>query len=309
MPYPARVRGPATYEEENDMLRLGLVGVNTSHADAFSRIFNGDDKQGPQIETARITTLWGNDLARNEELQQRHRIETLVTNPNDMIGNIDGVLIIDDTGGGATHVDLARPFIEAGVPTFIDKPMTVNYEDAVELFDLAAKHGTLLTSSSALRFPVELDDAAKARIAEIGKISSLVSVGPGEWFYYGVHAVELLGTVAGTGATSVQRLAFEHKDVAIIEYADGPIAVVETLRDAVYTFHLTVYGEKGWTSIEAKDMKGFYRQQMESIVDMIESKTVPVTAAQTLEVHAILHAGTKSGETGKKVDLSEIRGA
>jgi predicted dehydrogenase len=121
--------------------------------------------------------------------------------------------------------------------------------------------------------------------------------------------VELLGTVSGVGATSVLRIPYEKKDVAIIEYGDGPIAVVETLRDAVYTFHLTVYGEKGWVSIEAKDMRGFYRKQMESIVTMIETGKVPVSAAQTLEVHAILHAGTKSGETGKKVEISEIRGA
>jgi predicted dehydrogenase len=291
------------------MLRLGLVGVNTSHADAFSRIFNGDDTTEPQIANARITHLWGNDLARNEELQKKHRIETLVTDPNEMIGTIDGVLIIDDTGGGATHLDLARPFIEKGVPTFIDKPMTVNYEDAVTLFELAAQHNTLLTSSSALRFPVEFDEAKQAELDAIGKISSIVSVGPGEWFYYGIHAVELLGTVSGVGATSVLRIPYEKKDVAIIEYGDGPIAVVETLRDAVYTFHLTVYGEKGWVSIEAKDMRGFYRKQMESIVSMIETGKVPVSAEQTLEVHAILHAGTKSGETGKKVDISEIRGA
>lgn len=290
------------------MLRLGLVGVNTSHADAFSRILNGDDRQPSPIDTARITALWGNDLARNEELQQRHNIETMVTNPNDLIGQVDGVLIIDDTDGGATHVDLAKPFIEAGVPTFIDKPMTTAYADAVALFDLAAQHGTLLTSSSALRFSVEVE-AARERLAEIGQISSIVSVGPGEWFYYGIHAVELLGSVAGTGATSVHRHTFPQRDVAVIEYADGPTAVVETLRDAVYTFHITVYGEKGWCSIEAKDMPGFYRNQMQSIVTMIETKSVPVTAEQTLEVHAILHAGTQSGETGKAIELDQIRGA
>jgi predicted dehydrogenase len=298
---------PSRNIKEYTVLRLGLVGVNTSHADAFSRIFNGDDKQPSQIESARITSLWGTDLGKTDELQKRHSIETLVTNPGDMIGNIDGVLIIDDTGGGATHLDLARPFIEAGVPTFIDKPMTVEYADAVTLFDLAEKHGTLLTSSSALRFPVELEPA-RERLAEIGTISSIVSVSPGEWFYYGVHAVELLGTVAGTGAVSVQRTPFEHKDVAVIEYESGQIAVVETLRDAVYTFHLTAFGEKGWVTVEAKDMPGFYRKQMESIVTMIETKTVPVTREQTLEVHAILHAGMKSAETGRKMLLSEIRG-
>lgn len=289
------------------MIRLGMVGVNTSHADAFAKLFNGDETQESQIPSARVTALWGNDLKKNDLLMKRHRIETLITDPTEMIGQIDGVLILDDTGGGATHLDLARPFIEAGVPTFIDKPMTVEYADAVTLFELAEKHGTSLTSSSALRFPVELE-AAKPRLAKIGTISSVISVSPGEWFYYGVHAVELLGTVIGTGAISVQRHAFEQKDVAVIEYETGAIAVVETLRDAVYTFHITAFGDKGWCTIEAKDMPGFYRKQMESVVTMIETKEVPVTPEQTLEVHAILHAGMKSADTGAKVMLSEIRG-
>ncbi|MEJ7839420.1 MAG: Gfo/Idh/MocA family oxidoreductase [Thermomicrobiales bacterium] len=289
------------------MIRLGMVGVNTSHADAFAKLFNGDETQESKIPSARVTSLWGTDLGKNDILMKRHRIETLVTDPAEMIGQVDGVLILDDTGGGATHADLARPFIEAGVPTFIDKPMTVDYADAVKLFALAEQHGTLLTSSSALRFPVELE-AAKPKLAEIGTISSVISVSPGEWFYYGVHAVELLGTVIGTGAISVHRHSFDKKDVAVIEYESGAIAVVETLRDAVYTFHITAFGDKGWCTIEAKDMPGFYRKQMESVVEMIETKTVPVTAEQTLEVHAILHAGMKSGDTGAKVSLSEIRG-
>src|SRR5699024_1700841 len=101
-------------------------------------------------------------------------------------------LIIDDTGGGETHADLARPFIEAGMPVFIDKPMTTVYADAVALFDLAEKHNAPLMSSSALRFPVELDRDA---IDACGTLSSILTVGPEEWFYYGVHVVELLGAV------------------------------------------------------------------------------------------------------------------
>src|SRR5690606_11432015 len=129
-----------------------------------------------------------------------NRVESL----SDLIGAVDGVLIVDDTDGGAKHAELARPFLEAGMPVFVDKPMTTDYRDAVELFDLAERHNAPLMSSSALRYPVELDQDA---IAALGKLSTIVSVGPEEWFYYGVHAVEVTGAVADDQPVSVHRFA------------------------------------------------------------------------------------------------------
>ena len=288
------------------MTSLGLVGVNTSHADAFSRIFNGDGETPPTVDAARITHIWGGDPERVEALAAKHQIGTIVAEPREMIDQVDGVLIIDDTGGGATHADLARPFLEAGMPVFIDKPMTTEYADAVALFDLAEQHNAPLTSSSALRYPVELDPEA---IAACGTLSSVLAVGPGEWFYYGVHAVELLGTVTDAQPVSVHRHVLENKDVAVVTYDSGLVAVVETLRDAAYLFHCSVFGDKGHTSFDVNDMPGFYANEMRAIAEMVRTRKAPVTREQTLAVMAILHAGNKSADEGRLVQISEITGA
>lgn len=289
------------------MQRLGLVGVNTSHADAFSRIFNGDADTAAVIDNARVTHIWGrDDVERTQQLATKHDIGTIVADPGAMIGQVDGALIIDDTDGGATHAELARPFIEAGIPVFIDKPMTTVYADAVALFDLAEQHETPLLSCSALRFPVELD---RERIAACGKLSSILTVGPEEWFYYGVHAVELLGTVTDDRPIAVHRHALDQKDVAVIEYETDLVAVVETLRDAGYLFHCSVFGETGHTSFDVNDAMGFYSNEMREFVKMVETRQAPLTREQTLDVMAILHAGNRSAETGQRVLISEITGA
>jgi predicted dehydrogenase len=290
------------------LLNLGLVGVNTSHADAFSRIFNGDDEQPPVVKGARISHVWGNDMERVESLAATHAIRNRVADPREMIGDIDGVLIVDDTGGGATHADLARPFLEAKLPVFVDKPMITSYADAVALFDLAEANGVPLMSCSALRFPVELGDA-RAAFESAGTLSSIISVGPGEWFYYGIHAVELLGAITDARPQWVQRHAFDEKDVAIVAYDSGPVAVVETLRDAAYTFHITAFGSEGLATMEVTDMPGFYANTMREVVRMMETKQAPLTRLQTLDVLAILHAGNRSVETGERVMIDEIRGA
>lgn len=294
------------------MRSIGLVGVNTSHADAFTRIFNGGPDEAPRIESARITHVWaGEHPERLAELEEQFGpYDRTVERIEELVGAIDGVLVVDDTGGGARHAELARPFIEAGMAVFIDKPMTTEYADAVALFDLAEQHGAPLMSSSALRFPVELDRDA---IAALGKLSTIVSVGPEEWFYYGVHAVEVAGAVVDAVGddqpVSVQRFALPEKDVAVVEYESGLVATIMTLRDAGYLFHVNVYGEKGHLGFSVDNFMGFYTNEMKAFAEMVDTREMPLRREQTLAVMAILHAGNRSAEEGRKVMISEITGA
>ena len=285
------------------MIKFGLVGVNTSHADAFSNIFNGKDGEAPLVEGGTITAIWGQQPERVDELAARHAIPFKVNDPGELLGQVDAVLVVDDTGLGAMHAELARPFLEAGLPTYIDKPMTTEWADAVDLFDIAARTGAPVLSCSALRFAAELEPA-REELAKIGTLSSVVSVGPGEWFNYGVHAVELLGAVVGAGATSLHRHAFAERDVAVIDYANGPVAVVETLRDAAYLFELTAYGEKGRHAFQVSDFTAFYSNTMREVVKMVETGRSPLTPEQTLEVLAILHAGEASAASGTAVEVA-----
>ncbi len=287
------------------MHSIAMVGVNTYHAEAFTRIFNGGGGDEPRITNARITHVWAGDhperLAELEAMLGPY--DNIVTSLNELIDAVDGVLIIDDTDGGALHAELATPFIEAGMPVFIDKPMTTTFADASQLFDLAEQHNAPLFSSSALRFPVELDRDA---VAALGKISSIVSVGPEEWFYYGVHAVEVMGTITSDQPESVHRFALPEKDIAVVTYESGLAGVVMTLRDAQYIFEISVYGENGAYSFRVDDGMGFYTNEMKAFVEMIETRTPPVTAAETLTVLSILHAGNLSAEEGRTVQISEV---
>lgn len=289
------------------MKSIGLVGVNTFHAEAFTRIFNGSAEEEPRIDGARITHVWaGGHPERLAELEDMFGpYDNKVEDLDDLIGTVDGVLVVDDTGGGAMHAELARPFLEGGMPVFVDKPMTTVYADAVELFDLAEEHNAPLMSSSALRFPAELD---KDAIAALGKLSTIVSVGPEEWFYYGVHAVEVTGAVADDQPVSVQRFALPEKDVAVVEYETGLVAVIMTLRDAGYLFHINVYGEKGHLDFSVDDFMGFYTNEMKAFTEMMETRKMPLRRDQTLAVMAILHAGNKSADEGRKIMISEITG-
>lgn len=294
------------------MMRIGLVGTNTSHTNAFAGLLNGVEGKPPRVSGAKVVSLWasespglGGRLTPGNEIAEQYGIDTVVDQPADMIGSIDAVLVVDDVDGGGLHGTLARPFIQAGVPTYIDKPMTLDVAEAVELFDLAERHNAPVLSVSALRFARELPEITDQ---DLGKLSSVVSVGPGEWFNYGVHAVEVAVAVAGPGATWVHRHAFTDRDVAVIGYDDGPTVVVETLRDAAYNFHAIAYGASGFAHAHIADFDAFYGGTMEAVVKMAETGTSPVSRPETLAVLAILAAGDRSKETGGPVRIAEVLG-
>ncbi|HEY6739096.1 MAG TPA: Gfo/Idh/MocA family oxidoreductase [Actinopolymorphaceae bacterium] len=288
-------------------LRVGLLGVNTSHASAFARILN----EKKAVPGARMTWVWGGELRADQPdattLAEKFGIERVTGEPMEALEETDLVLVVDDTGQGANHVPLARPFVRAGVPTFVDKPMSLSVPEARSLFELAKETGTPVTSSSALRHAREIDEQRET-IAGLGTLSSVVSVGPGEWFYYGVHAVEQLFAITGPGVQWVQRFSWPDRDVAVLSYGDGPTAVVQTLRDAAYCFHVTVYGEKGKHAVDIGDSAAFYTRQVASAVEMARAGRAPVDPDETLELLAVLAAGRLSAERdGARVELSEVR--
>src|SRR5689334_23122297 len=124
------------------MLRFGLIGTNTSHSRAFAQIINGSADRAPALEGGKVVAVWGNSSPEARASQDRRKlpdaraladaygIDTVVDDPATMIGQIDIALVVDDTGLGAYHGRLARPFIAAGIPTFMDKPMTLDLAEA-----------------------------------------------------------------------------------------------------------------------------------------------------------------------------------
>jgi predicted dehydrogenase len=287
------------------MIKLGLVGVNTSHAEAFTRLLNGEPGGTPQVEGARIISVWGGPADDAKRLANTYGL-TIVDDPRDMAASIDGVLVIDDTGGGASHAALARPFLEHGTATFIDKPMTRDLPAAIELFELAERRGTPLMSASALRYGKEADEL-RGRLASLGALSTVVSVGPGDWFYYGIHAVEQYVSLIGPGASWVQRFAKGERNVAIVGYDDGPTVVVGVLADAAYVFQLTAYGADAWARLDRPgDPDDTYASLMTAVVGMVRERRAPIDPRETIEILAVLHAGVRAFETGGLVRLSDV---
>ena len=125
----------------------------------------------------------------------------------ELCANVDVILL--ESVDGRPHLEQVKPVLQAHKPVFIDKPMGGSLRDVIEIFRLAKEANVPVFSSSALRFGKDTQSVARGAL---GKVTYAETYGPCELephhpdlFWYGVHGVEALYTLLGTGCESVQR--------------------------------------------------------------------------------------------------------
>lgn len=176
-------------------MKIGYVGLDNSHAEQLMKRVNVERPAG--LPEGRFTHMWGKDPKRAEELREKCQTETICASPEDLLGKVDAVVV--GSRAGSRHLAEARPFLEAGMTVFIDKPLANDLADARKIVDLAAKHQARLTSFSSLRcIPEVVKFKADYAAIQAEKYGGSVSghgddANPyGGWYFYAVHSVELL---------------------------------------------------------------------------------------------------------------------
>jgi virulence factor len=289
--------------------RLGLVGgAAIYHARAFAGILNAKDEAAWRaadfpgystrpIENASVVAICDDDLSPAKQLSGMvEGIELVTDQPRDLLGLVDGVLICDDVS--ERHQKRAPLFLEAGLPTFIDKPLSRDPREAEELLALADRHEAPVMSCSALRYSTEL--AALDRDS-LGEIVCVIANGPKELVFYGIHPCELLHTILGPGVRSVTDIGVPGCHHVVLEYGDGRSGVLVVREDIGYTFRATLLGTKGSAHLVIQDSEGYYREMLARFVGMVRTGTMPVPPASTLEIIRILDAAARAKESGGEV--------
>ena len=289
------------------MIKLGIVSVESTHVDAFCRIFNSDSSDPWHLEGAQIVALCTQDNApeRVAELQDTHNIETVVTEPRDLAPMVDAALVLGRDG--SRHLEQAAPLLEAGRPCFVDKPMAHTVDDATELVNLAMDNGAALMSASGLRYCDELA-AALDEIADEEVIHASL-IGPGELYFYGIHLTDIVSAVMGPGVQSVSNLAETGFDLLSLSFGDGRSASLQLLREAKGAHQGELFTSQGSVGFVVEG-KLFYRRTMERFLAMAEGGEPPIAYEDMIEAVAVLVAADISAsQGGRAVRLAELRPA
>lgn len=289
------------------MIKLGIVDCDTSHVVAFTQRLNhlniAEDQwvSGAQVVAAvPLPSQVSQERVGPFTEQLRGFGVEIVDRPEALLGKIDGVLV--ESVDGMVHLERALPFIEAGLPVWIDKPLTCSTSEAKQLVEAARKRNVPIMSASALRYDLSVQDV-QGRIAEGGRVLGVDAFTPASThprnpglFHYAVHGVEMVYALMGTGCQRVRCVHQEGVDVTIGEWDGGRLATVRGTRQGSYGLGFTAYMEKG--VVAATSSKYYYRELLQRIVAMFESGKSPISDAELVEVVAFQAAANASMDRG-----------
>ncbi len=307
-------------------IRLAVLGMveGNGHPYSWSAIINGYDKEemakcpypgipeylGLQPEEnlgipgAVVSHIWTDNPEDAENVARASLIENVVGKPEDVIGEVDAVIIPTDRG--YEHVERARPFVEAGFPVFIDKPMVDNAEDLKTMVEWV-KAGAAIMSSSAARFSKEFMPYYK-NTYELGKIRFATTTMIKKWETYGIHALEGIYPVFGPGFASVRNTGREDSNIVHLRHSCGADIVIAVIKDMLGSFNLMqLCGTKGNVFIRKQDTFYSFKEQMASYIEYLKTGKRPFPFDETVELMKLLIAGIISrNEGGREVMLEEI---
>lgn len=271
------------------------------------RYLNAQPRETVRIAEANVTHLWTDNPAEAPDVARASLIPNIVQDPEDVIGEVDAVVI--STDDGFDHARRARPFVEAGLPVFIDKPMATSPEE-LRTFLEWQRAGAKLLSSSGLRFAPELDECL-AQLGKLGDLRWISGVTVKTWERYGIHLLEPLFRLVGPGFLSIRLETQPGLEVAHLLHRSGVQLTVPVIADggpSFGTIHLC--GTAGQTSLRFANTYENFRRQMAAFIKFAQDGVPPYPFTETVELMAILIAGLRSrSENSRRVEISEITSA
>ena len=299
------------------MLKLGIIGLSegNGHPYSWSAIINGDfnrpamDKCGFDgipvyleansdtlgIDGAEVTHVWTQDRKISEHIALASGITNVVDRADEMIGQVGAVILARDDP--ENHVAMAKPFLDADIPIFIDKPLAITAED-LEYFTVQNAAGKFFMSCSSMRYAKEIG-RVRSELASLGKLELATVVGKKDWVKYGVHLLEaLFALLDDPKAASVQHLSESGKDIVLIYFKDGLLATVHIFKHISLTFQLTLFGQGGWRLVEIKDSYAMFRENLIEFIQSVREGRPRLPFEHTVNIIRTLIGAAESLESG-----------
>jgi len=301
------------------MIKIGIIGMSpgNAHPYSWSSIINGSFDAGEiknvgypavanyleanidtlGISSAKVTCVWTQERGISESIAKSSEIPQIVNKLEDMVPLVDAVFLSRDDP--ENHVAMAKPFLDAGIPIFVDKPLAITREDLQFFADENAK-GKLIMSCSSMRYANETR-IVKQEIDSLGKLELATAVGKKDWIKYGVHIVEGLFSILNDPKPySVKSIGKKNKEIVYIEFEDGFQATVHLFMDITGTFQISLFGQQGWRLIDIKNSYSMFRDNIIEFVRSLEQGTSRLSFDKTENIIRTIIAAIESSKQGGK---------
>jgi predicted dehydrogenase len=247
-----------------------------------------------------ITHAWTQDPESTKKLCAACRIPHGADDYREFLGKVDAVIIARDDH--ETHFQIAQPFLDAGLPVFVDKPLSLDVSE-LRAFKPYLEKGQLM-SCSGMRYSRELDEP-RAELAAYGKLKLIRGAIVLSWEKYGVHLLEAILAVTPAHPVSVRMLPTEHAS-AVVRLDDGVLIQIDALGECARTFHLEFFGTQRTGAFDITDNFSMFRRMLWQFAESIRTGRPAIPPDRTLEIMRVLIAGRMARNENREVLLDEI---
>jgi predicted dehydrogenase len=287
-------------------IRLGMIGLDTSHAIAFTKAFN-DPENTDDLAAIRVIAAFPGgspDLPASRDRVENYTREMgemgvkIVDSIDALLPLVDGILL--ESVDGRPHLEQIKPVLAAKKPVFVDKPVAGTLADAIRIFELAREANVPCFSSSSLRFSPGI--LGMRSNDEVGDVIGCDAYGPctleehhPDLFWYGIHGVETLFTIMGTGCETVARVQTEGTELVTGVWKGGRVGTFRGIRQGKSDYGALVFGSK---AIRPSGGYAGYQPLVVEIARFFRTGKPPVSAEETIEIFAFMEAADESKRQG-----------
>ncbi len=291
-------------------LKLGMVGLDTSHVSVFTDILN-DNTNKFHVPGCKIVkafpggsakfSLSANRVAGFTEELAKKGVE--IVDSLEALAGLDGYFL--ESVDGDQHLEQFKVLATFGKPIFIDKPLACNYSDAKAIVEIAKSANVPIMSCSSIRYAMGIGDMRKD---EDTYVAACQAFGPmdllpdyRDYFWYGIHSTEIVFSMLGKGCESVQVIPVKDADLLLGRWNDGRIGSILGTRTGAWEFGCTISTNAHQRTAVANGDVPYYFMLLKEVVPFLQTGKSPLDIEETLDIIAFLEAASRSRAAGGAV--------
>lgn len=288
------------------MKKVVILGCENSHADQFLNFI----KKMPEFSEVEVIGIYSDEEAPAARLAKIFNLK-IMESYDEAVGQVDGVIIT--ARHGDNHLKYARPYIESGVPMFIDKPITIKEDEAIELAGLLKGASVRVSGGSSLakeELVCKLAEDAKNEVD--GKTLGGFVRAPmnadekyGGIYFYAQHLTEMVMKIFGRYPVSVS--AKKHSDgiSVVFHYENYDVSGLFVYNN--YLYYAARFAEKSnvGAEISLSGNKCFYNEFME-FYKLLSGGEQPLSYEDFIAPVFVMNAIERSIDSGKEEEVKRF---
>tara|TARA_B100001113_G_C21116326_1_gene625491 strand:+ start:1718 stop:2587 length:870 start_codon:yes stop_codon:yes gene_type:complete len=231
------------------MIKIAFIGCDSTHTEAYAKLFNFTDS--PFYGKAEVYSIFGEDKEQLKLKANKLKIPIISESINSALNNVDFAMVIGRFG--ESHFEPAMMALKNKIPVFVDKPFTIDINQAIKLKDVSEKSNVKLCSSSPLRFAQEVlkfkkyieNNYEKLISVNVTVPANCTDLGPdprlNNSFFYGIHGVEVLLELIGYDFKKIDYNFFDSQIKVIVTTFDNKQHTLSLIYDVSEIYWIDIH--------------------------------------------------------------------